>query len=755
MKKKCDRATPRCKCCVSAGAECTTNSRTTSVEVSRSIVQYMEERLAEIQHSLLPDALQRPTSYGATKRHDARGFSNSHALAVEIIALATKNLTSQIITRAPDTDINLPYHERLFYPSERPPLKIPVSGIYHDIIPRTAGALCSAQFSRFDSTKIPTDVARRLFENYRDDILPRFPCFLEETLPTLFSQFCQNQETNHVGDSSDGKLSDNETIVAQKFIVPMILAISSLTSKGPNFSMIAGLGEALLVEAMHHANTIFSNTSLLSLQCMFLLIQLGLMLPYSANLWFLTGEAMRIAVALGLHIEPDPEMVPDPKQAELRRRVFWVAYQLDRTVCIPGGCPMALSDEHITTRLPYSGGVSHKLADFSQHHSATKEHLKEMQFILHVQLRILQSQIHAIQFFDHPLPDESKNYDDWWHEVHQRIQSLAEAAKSLKQNPFHYGISSMSWLESATLHCLVLLNRPSSRNLMVSESSLLTGVSAAVRLMSSYEDLAGTGGYLATYEIANSAFHAGIFLLYAVRNHFSELQQSFSLDEPQLALQKLVGLLETLSRQWPALQDTSAYIQELMETNMRNPPGHSGNAYDMNVLEELDCLVTQRRIHSMYHRNIPLPPSWPQDSSEPDKVRMAQHIAPTDSVSPAVFENESWWQEFIHDDFTTASSTLDPVTPSQMTGQRVDDICDLENGEIIDACALAVTKFGTRHPGLMDDINAILDARPSCSFCRDRRVKCSRDMPSCRECKRTSRKCMIFDPVLGKNIPLE
>lgn len=59
-----------------------------------------------------------------------------------------------------------------------------------------------------------------------------------------------------------------------------------------------------------------------------------------------------------------------------------------------------------------------------------------------------------------------------------------------------------------------------------------------------------------------------------------------------------------LSRRWPALSDTAHYIRELFDTSLRNPLGHNANAYDVNVLKELDCLITQRRIHSIHHRNI-------------------------------------------------------------------------------------------------------------------------------------------------------
>jgi hypothetical protein len=52
------------------------------------------------------------------------------------------------------------------------------------------------------------------------------------------------------------------------------------------------------------------------------------------------------------------------------------------------------------------------------------------------------------------------------------------------------------------------------------------------------------------------------------------------------------------------------------------------------------------------------------------------------------------------------------------------------------------------------ELESLLGALPSCSLCRDRRVKCHQQLPACKECLRASRVCSIFDPVLGTNVPM-
>ncbi|SPO01216.1 uncharacterized protein DNG_03963 [Cephalotrichum gorgonifer] len=525
----------------------------------------------------------------------------------------------------------LPHWNKLFYPSERPPLKIPVRGMYYDVRPRTAGRAYTAQLSRVSARKIPLQVANRLFANYRDDILPRFPCFVEADLARAFQCF--------YGDQQDPDPSQTRFT---SFVAPMVLAISCLTSKNHDFPKVAALSESLHRDAMHHV-AVIQNASIQALQCLVLLIQHALLLPYSANLWYMTGEAMRMAVSLGLHQEPHWTIVPDLEDAELRRRLFWLVYQLDRTVAISAGCPVALSDQHITTRLPYDGGSPH--ADLKESLRQEPRDKMARQFLIHCRLRILQSEIHAIQFFDHPLPDDIESYASWVQTTADRIQMLAEKVAS--------DCPTASWLIAATQQCRVLLYRPSSRNIAVSESSLLNTVTASIQLIDSYINLAQAGGLVLAFEIANSSFQAGMVMLYALRNHASELSHASMIEVVQKALEALSKLFDMLAKRWPALSDTAHYNKELIDTSSRNPLGRSGNAYDINVLKELDCLVTQRRIHSIHHRNIQLPP---QDESTPPS-----------HTSDDLLSDDSWWHAFINDDPNTDDANFALSNPVPAT----------------------------------------------------------------------------------------
>lgn len=198
---------------------------------------------------------------------------------------------------------------------------------------------------------------------------------------------------------------------------------------------------------------------------------------------------------------------------------------------IAGGCPIALSDEHITTQLPYAGGDSREMS-LGVQKSVTP---KEFQFIIHTKVRIIQSQIHGIQFFDQALPEGAESYEAWVEATKATISDLVDQVTT-------DGVVT-SWLASAAHQCQVVLHRPCSRNIAVSESSIIAAAAASIQLITSYMRTIQSGGFILTFELSNSAFQAGMVLLHALRNHSVELEQATLAEPGHEALEVLVQLL--------------------------------------------------------------------------------------------------------------------------------------------------------------------------------------------------------------------
>lgn len=281
--------------------------------IRSSAVQYLESRLA---HSDKAALAWRPDNEMSTTSGNVSADQNSATEDVCSFALSVANLafgsmcTSSVLENNP----GIHYDAKLFYASERPPLKIPVKGIYNEEPPRMASR--GAAFRLPDlpdmvARGIPFQVAEKLFDNYLKNILPRYPCFSKTDLIGQFNMFYL--ETNY----SEQTVSESTC-----FIVSMVLAISSLTSKAHDFWKVASLSESLQRDAIRHSSFL-GYTNFRSLQCFLLLIQMALLLPYTSNLWYMSGEAMRMAIALGLHQEAPRQSKLETANINLRRSVFW------------------------------------------------------------------------------------------------------------------------------------------------------------------------------------------------------------------------------------------------------------------------------------------------------------------------------------------------------------------------------------------------------------------------------------------------
>ncbi|KAF3018804.1 Fungal specific transcription factor [Neopestalotiopsis sp. 37M] len=73
--------------------------------------------------------------------------------------------------------------------------------------------------------------------------------------------------------------------------------------------------------------------------------------PEEWDVWKPIGAALRLAIELGLHKDQETTE-PDALVLDMKRRVFWVAYTMDRSVAIGFNMPLGISDGAITTKFP-------------------------------------------------------------------------------------------------------------------------------------------------------------------------------------------------------------------------------------------------------------------------------------------------------------------------------------------------------------------------------------------------------------------
>ncbi|KAI1098593.1 fungal-specific transcription factor domain-containing protein [Jackrogersella minutella] len=129
------------------------------------------------------------------------------------------------------------------------------------------------------------------------------------------------------------------------FRIWMVLAIGS--SSRCSVSMVEE-SEALLYynKALEFFETAFDYGDMVALETIMLQVSFSFFNQLGPNTWFLVGTAARMAIGLGLHTASAYEGLPF-NVSNMRKRVFFSIYMMDRVISIALGRPFALQDDDI------------------------------------------------------------------------------------------------------------------------------------------------------------------------------------------------------------------------------------------------------------------------------------------------------------------------------------------------------------------------------------------------------------------------
>lgn len=165
----------------------------------------------------------------------------------------------------------------------------------------------------------PRYAATPLIQQYVNNIFTLLPIFEEATLYA-----CVDAVYHLEG-------------VAKPFdiwVVRMVLAIACLSQSDQR-------GDTLYSDAVGHVNAALEQAEkvlhpgfISSIQALVLLTLYATMDPHHFDSWTLIGAASRAMVDLGIHQDPSKSTSIVRQKLEIRRRVYWCVYSLDRYVVV-------------------------------------------------------------------------------------------------------------------------------------------------------------------------------------------------------------------------------------------------------------------------------------------------------------------------------------------------------------------------------------------------------------------------------------
>lgn len=156
-----------------------------------------------------------------------------------------------------------------------------------------------------------------------------------------------------------------------------------------------------------------------TLQGMLLISVYSLMRPTVPGLWYTLGSAIRLCVDLGLHAEKLNKNY-DPFLRDLRRRLFWCCYSMDRQVCAYFGRPVSIPDVNITALYPSPlddaliSTVDDDIKDYSAESIISSQASYKTVCLSIFQIRRIQSEIVQLMYAPNAeIPEEYMDLEDW------------------------------------------------------------------------------------------------------------------------------------------------------------------------------------------------------------------------------------------------------------------------------------------------------------------------------------------------------
>lgn len=200
----------------------------------------------------------------------------------------------------------------------------------------TAEARCRSMFT-ISPSSLPAskEQAVQLSRIYFEQVHPRYP-FLHQQ--------------SHFRSLDDVYNDETPTASPARFQVTMVLAISATILS--RRLRIPFSGEGLCAAAMEYADQMDFQSSTEGVQCLLLISMFTLHSPFlGINPWYLNYQCLAAVLDLGLQQDLSVGQHVDLFEREMRTRVFWVVFSIDRIIATTLGRPVGLRDESCDLRV--------------------------------------------------------------------------------------------------------------------------------------------------------------------------------------------------------------------------------------------------------------------------------------------------------------------------------------------------------------------------------------------------------------------
>lgn len=534
-KVHCDGAFPSCSRCLEASVVCSSMDSTTKTTTPRSIAQFLESKIAELDsqrghaHIVSGTSISLPQSVDrAFANHDVNRILNDYTPSFLGLSKAVPLARCVIV----DTGTRVPPSAKRFLD----PLDI------SDINENHPRSILNPQPTTTPLSSVPVDVADFLFELYTLRVAPQHPIFY---LPDLIAI---EKRVFHDVSPADKSVTSYEI-----YTLSLILAIALSTAARTKQAHANSIATGLFKNAMLHASAVLSN-DLQGLQALLLLVQYAFLNPGFCNLWLLTGISSQACMDLALHQELPEHPSIGFLERDMRRRIFWCAWEMEAAVC--GGLlrPITMPRRHINCEFPS------KIEDRAISSNGLDPTGRPTKFTSHYiwKFRQIECSIISVLFHNEPLPACHSCLESWMSFQEKSIvEWKADIDAAASQNE---DTDMQSQFEEMVLYStigmdylMVTLFRPCPLNKEPSSGQLLKAFAAAPAVARNYtkQAQAALGWSKYVFHPCHHTFSAAVVFLQALQRYKAEIAALYSWEMIERYIAEFSTFFSMVRERWP------------------------------------------------------------------------------------------------------------------------------------------------------------------------------------------------------------
>lgn len=454
-RQKCDMATPACSTCEKLGVPCVTGSSQESGILGEELRYhvFLEKKVLEVEKTLRQECenLGIDIIDRAIEKDDCGSLITEDVEKDEIGYVSDDGSKNIHLSKSHKVDENgNKHHGRAMVKEAGSSSPIDSYLVHHDNIGGLslmqlvllASGATMADFNLFGVVREKSVLKTMLpSRQVADTLVEHYLTCSWQILPVCSPELIYNQ--------LEKIYSSEMNSIYDYFIVFIIMAIAtaSLTHEKGSIGVRGSLKfyrVALWISAEINLKTI------LGLQAVIFLLLYAMLNPNALNSWLLLSAAMRTCTSIDLHKEPLLNSDDDTQSLEVRKRLFWIVYYLDRMYSMSVGQWFDFSENIISVSYPSQYYILNNTINFTEFSASTSNKISASGFLLSLKLRRIQARAYSLATASNSDPD-----------LRLLLRSdLKEYKNSILSSRFTGNTNEILMLEYS--YALVLLLRPTA-----------------------------------------------------------------------------------------------------------------------------------------------------------------------------------------------------------------------------------------------------------------------------------------------------